>query len=1099
MFSSPPVVTAASISVFKGETVVLSTTNFNATDNNNDKIFTFNVSNVTHGVFQTTTDGSHWVEATSFTTTDIGLGHVRFVADNSGLAPTFLVQADNGQTINNLSDIKDGTVQFVFNHVAPQVTAASFAVVEGNLVVLSASNFSIKDADSSNFTFTVSNVSHGSFQALINGNWTDTTTFTSADLAAAHVRFHTDGSDFQPTFSVQVDDGQPSNNLSSVFTGAVNFTNDAAPLITAASFAVNEGASVVLAASNFNIADSDSSSFGFTVSNVAHGTFQLFVADGEGGHWANTTTFSSADLGAGHVRFLADGSDYTPTFSVQVDNGEVANHQSNLFAGSVNFTNDAAPLITAASFAVNEGASVVLAASNFNITDSDSSSFGFTVSSVAHGTFQLFVADGEGGHWADTTTFGSADLAAGHVRFLADGSDYTPTFSVQVDNGEVVNHQSNLFAGSVTFTNDPPPVITAASFSVNEGASVVLAASNFNITDSDSSSFGFTVSSVAHGTFQLFVADGEGGHWADTTTFGSADLAAGHVRFLADGSDYTPTFSVQVDNGEVVNHQSNLFAGSVTFTNDPPPVITAASFSVNEGASVVLAASNFNITDPDGSSFGFTVSNVAHGTFQLFVADGEGGHWADTTTFGSADLAAGHVRFLADGSDYAPTFSVQVDNGEVVNHQSNLFAGSVTFTNDPPPVITAASFTVNDGQSTALSTSNFGITDADPNGNNFTFSVASSHGHFQLFDGSNWTNVTTFTTADLAAGHVRFTADSSDLQPTFTVQVDNGEVVNHQSNQFTGSITFIDPAPAITAASFTVNQGDTVLLSTSNFGVSDPDDASFTFLVSNVANGHFQLFDGSHWNDVTSFTTADLAAHHVRFAADGSDFAPTFTIEADNGDPINHLSDPFTGTVTFTNDPVPVITAASFAVTEHQSVVLAASNFSINDLDPNGTNFTYTVSNVSHGSFQTTTDGSQWTTVTTFTSAQLSANHVRFLQDGGDSTPTFAVQVDDGTPVNHLSNVLAGTVQFTHVNDAPVITGTTATGSVPAGLLTATAASYLLASHDLINTLGGSTGFGTSIGPNDDGSSRLLGSHGRVWSGRAEFLRPQLHAPLGQQ
>ena len=60
------------------------------------------------------------------------------------------------------------------------------------------------------------------------------------------------------------------------------------------------------------------------------------------------------------------------------------------------------------------------------------------------------------------------------------------------------------------------------------------------------------------------------------------------------------------------------------------------------------------------------------------------------------------------------------------------------------------------------------------------------------------------------------------------------------------------------------------------------------------------------------------------------------------------------------------------------------------------------------------------------------------------------------------------------VNDPPYITGTTATGSVPTGVLTATAATYLTDSHDLVNGLGGTSGFGTSIGRNDDGSSQSL-------------------------
>src|SRR5262249_9886453 len=77
--------------------------------------------------------------------------------------------------------------------------------------------------------------------------------------------------------------------------------------------------------------------------------------------------------------------------------------------------------------------------------------------------------------------------------------------------------------------------------------------------------------------------------------------------------------------------------------------------------------------------------------------------------------------------------------------------------------------------------------------------------------------------------------------------------------------------------------------------------------------------------------------------------------------------------------------------------------------------------NVSHGTFQTTTDGTTWTDTTTFTSAQLAANHVRFQHDGGEAAPTFSLTADDGAGVNHTSNTLAGSITFNNVNDAPVL------------------------------------------------------------------------------
>ena len=68
------------------------------------------------------------------------------------------------------------------------------------------------------------------------------------------------------------------------------------------------------------------------------------------------------------------------------------------------------------------------------------------------------------------------------------------------------------------------------------------------------------------------------------------------------------------------------------------------------------------------------------------------------------------------------------------------------------------------------------------------------------------------------------------------------------------------------------------------------------------------------------------------------------------------------------------------------------------------------MSNVTHGTFQTTTDGVTWVDATTFTSADINAGHVRFAQDGSSVTPTFSIQADDGSAVNNLSNVFVGSV-----------------------------------------------------------------------------------------
>jgi len=71
--------------------------------------------------------------------------------------------------------------------------------------------------------------------------------------------------------------------------------------------------------------------------------------------------------------------------------------------------------------------------------------------------------------------------------------------------------------------------------------------------------------------------------------------------------------------------------------------------------------------------------------------------------------------------------------------------------------------------------------------------------------------------------------------------------------------------------------------------------------------------------------------------------------------------------------------------------------------------------------FQTTTDGVAWTNATTFDSTAIAAGHVRFVHDGSEFAPTFSIQANDGAAANNLSTVAAGVVNFTNVNDAPVL------------------------------------------------------------------------------
>src|SRR5262249_30879069 len=153
----------------------------------------------------------------------------------------------------------------------------------------------------------------------------------------------------------------------------------------------------------------------------------------------------------------------------------------------------------------------------------------------------------------------------------------------------------------------------------------------------------------------------------------------------------------------------------------------------------------------------------------------------------------------------------------------------------------------------------------------------------------------------------------------------------------------------------------------------------------------------------SSFTSADLAANHVRFVHDGGEAAPTFSIQANDGSAVNNPSNILAGSGSFTNvNDAPIVTAASLTVSEGGAVLLTAASIGVTDQD--SSSFTFSVTNVTHGSFQTSTDGVNWSNATSFTTADLAANHVRFVHDGGEAAPTFSIQANDGSAVNNLSN-----------------------------------------------------------------------------------------------
>lgn len=177
------------------------------------------------------------------------------------------------------------------------------------------------------------------------------------------------------------------------------------------------------------------------------------------------------------------------------------------------------------------------------------------------------------------------------------------------------------------------------------------------------------------------------------------------------------------------------------------PVLNFFNVNVAEGGSTVLSPADFQIHDPDSSSFVFNVANVSGGTFQLWQSGPapnstsgfsafsiEGGYWMDVTSFTADDIAAGHVRFLHDGGNAPPAFSIWV--GDYLS-QGQAISPTVAFTavNDAPEVQPdqatvseeglggGLTDTAGDGDTTNSATATGTITATDEEGDQLTFSL----------------------------------------------------------------------------------------------------------------------------------------------------------------------------------------------------------------------------------------------------------------------------------------------------------------------------------------------------------------------------------------
>lgn len=985
-----PVIAVNSLTIAEGGTVSLGSGNLTAADPDNTPAqLAFTASNVTGGRFALAS--APGTAVTTFTQAQVNAGQIVFVHLGSETAPSYSLTVSDGSITSAAST---GAITFTNVNDAPVISVNAFSIAEGASLVLSTGQISSTDPDNTpaQLTFTASVVSGGRFE-LVAAPGISIAGFTQAQINSGAVRFVHDGGEATAAYSLTVSDGSLSSAASA---GAVGFTNvNDAPVISANAISVAEGDTVVLGTSNLNALDPDNASaqLTYTITAVGGGKFEFISNSG-----VAINSFTQAQISSGAVQFVHNGSENAPSYTVTVSDSMATSGTS---TGVVTFTsvNDP-PVITVNAISVVEGSGLILGSSNISASDPDNppAALVYSVSGVTGGQFEFLASPGAG-----ITTFTQAQINIGAVRFLHDGGEASPAYTLTVSDGL---DSSAITPAVVTFTNtNDAPVVSVNLLAIAEGASVVLGSGNLAATDADNTpaQLTYSVSGVSGGQFESVTAPG-----AAITTFTQAQINGGGIRFVHDGGEAAPGFSLTASDGLLTSVVSNP---AVTFSSvNDAPVITVNAIAIDQGATLPLSSANIDSLDPDNSpaQLIYTTSGVTGGRLEFVVAPGTA-----ITSFSQAQINAGAVRFVHDGSEIPPAYSLTVTDG--IAPPSDPSVATVTFQDvNDPPVISTNAIAIAEGAAILLSNSNIAAIDPDNTPAELTFTASNVVGGRFEFVAAPGIAITTFTQAQINAGAVRFVHNGSESGPGYSLTVSDGTV----SSAISAPVVIFSPvndAPLLAANTITIAEGAALILGSGNINATDPDNtpAQLTYSANDIAGGQFEL-TGTPGFAITSFTQAQIESGSVRFVHNGGEMGPSYVLVVSDGTVFSATSN---ANVTFSNvNDAPSLTTNTITITEGATLVLGDGHINATDPDNSPAQLVYNVSSVTGGRFAAAS--APGIAISSFNQAQISAGQIVFVHDGGEAAPSYSLAVSDGVITSSLS---VPTVNFTNVNDAPVI------------------------------------------------------------------------------
>jgi hypothetical protein len=628
IFDAYPVLGSNQLTIAEGQSILISSTNLNATDVDNpvDSLI-FNISALSHGQFEFVSNPG--IAISNFSQQAIFNSMIRFVHDGVEVAPAYNITVSDG-----LLNTPPSVASIIFTNVndAPILigTGESFTFTEKSVAQIIDSNITLSDVDNmmlTNATIAITNnfrISEDILgfvdQAGITGIYNSATgqlSLTGFSLISNYQAALRNITYFNPSFnpsvsprtvSFTVNDGTVNSNT---ITRLINIDpiSDAPTLSgSGGTLSFTEKNSPKTIDQNIIVFDDSTNLRNATVrfiSSVLPEDVLSFTAQGGiSGAYSNATgilVLTGSSSVSNYQSALRSVTYFNPSLnpsaalrivSFSVNDGEF---DSNTVNCSISITpvNDA-PILSTNTLTVLTGQSFNLTSTQLHANDPDTPNSGltFTISAIQFCRFERVTAPG-----VPITTFTQQEINNSQIRFVHTGSGVSaPAYQVSVSDGQ---YSTTPASASINFNGSGfAPSLTANKLTISQGGVVILSTNQLNAFDIDTGPTGltFTASNIRYGSFSIV-----GNPTNTITTFTLQSINNGFVQFIHDGSENAPSYDISVSDGILA---TNTQAAIITYLNinQAPIVINVIpdrlSEKVDLAFSFSVAANTFFDSDP---------------------------------------------------------------------------------------------------------------------------------------------------------------------------------------------------------------------------------------------------------------------------------------------------------------------------------------------------------------------------------------------------------------------------------------------------------------------------------------------------------------------